>query len=146
VPEPQESARSERQRVRPWRNEAAWSDRLREDRAILQAQLSDAQEKAIREIVESTDGEGKLEFLVVYGSVSRGEQRPDSDLDLYHETRDLAVEDQRADPRSRWHVFGVPSGALVESLRRGDEMAFDILADSLVVDVDEEHLQRPHRR
>lgn len=102
-------------------------------RAILEAQLSRAQDTAIRGIVEGTDGGGELEFLVVYGSVSRGEQRPSSDLDVYYETRDPAVEDERADPESRWHVFGAPSGALMESLRRGDEMAFDIVSDALVV-------------
>lgn len=120
-------------RISLWRNNDVWSDRLREDRAILEAQLTDAQEAAIREIVEGTDSAGKLEFLVVYGSVSRGEQRPDSDLDIYYETRDLAVELERADPESRWHVFGEPSGALLESLRSGDEMAFAIVSDALVV-------------
>jgi hypothetical protein len=120
-------------RVSLWRNNDVWSDRLREDRAILEAQLSDAQDAAIREIVEGTDSAGKLEFLVVYGSVSRGEQRADSDLDIYYETRDLAVELERADPDSRWHVFGVPSGGLLESLRSGDEMAFAIVSDALVV-------------
>ena len=123
----------ERERISLWRNNDVWSDRLREDRAILQAQLSPAQAEAIRGIVESADGEGKLEFLVVYGSVSRGEQRADSDLDIYYETRELAAEIERADPDSRWHVFGVPSGALLESVRRGDEMAFGIVSDALVV-------------
>jgi hypothetical protein len=136
------------------RNNEVWSDRLREDRAILQAQLSEAQDEAIRAIVEGKDGGGELEFLVVYGSVSRGEQRADSDLDVYYETRDLGVELERADPDSRWHVFGAPSGALLESLQRGDEMAFSIVADALVVydaglfrelvvAVDEEQLRRP---
>jgi hypothetical protein len=119
--------------VSPWRNNEVWDDRLREDRAILQAQLSDAQDAAIREIVAGTDGGGQLEFLVVYGSVSRGEQRADSDLDIYYETRDLGVQFERADPESRWHVFGEQSGALVESLRGGDEMAFAIVSDALVV-------------
>jgi hypothetical protein len=120
-------------RVSLWRNNEVWADRLREDRAILKAQLSEGQDEAIRRIVEGTDGGGKLEFLVVYGSVSRGEQRADSDLDIYYETRDLGVELERADPDSRWHVFGAPSGALLESLQRGDEMAFSIVADALVV-------------
>jgi hypothetical protein len=123
----------ERERMSLWRNEEIWSDRLREDRAILEAQLSDAQERAVRAIVEGTDSTGKLDFLVVYGSVSRGEQRADSDLDIYYETRDLAVQHERADPDSSSHVFGAPSGALLESLRRGDEMAFDIVSDALVV-------------
>ena len=120
-------------RISPWRDEEVWSDRLREDRAILETQLSEAQDSAVRAIVGGTDGGGELEFLVVYGSVSRGEQRTDSDLDIYYETRDLAVELERADPDSRWHVFGAPSGALLESLRSGDEMAFAIVSDALVV-------------
>jgi hypothetical protein len=128
-----DSEPAEQQRISLWRNNEVWSDRLREDRAILQAQLSDAQDKAIRGIVERTDGGRKLEFLVVYGSVSRGEQRANSDLDIYYETRDLAVELERADPESRWHVFGVRSGALMESVRRGDEMAFGIVSDALIV-------------
>lgn len=116
-----------------WRNNDVWIDRLREDRAILEAQLSDEQDAAIRRIVEGADGGRELEFLVVYGSVSRGQQRADSDLDIYYETRDREVELQRADPDSRWHVFGVPSGSLLESLRQGDEMAFEMVSDALVV-------------
>jgi hypothetical protein len=105
----------------------------REDREILKAHLSDAQDQAIRGIVDRANAEKNLEFLVVYGSVSRGEQRADSDLDIYYETRDAAVDLERTDPNSPWHVFGAPSGALLESLRRGDEMAFDIVSDALVV-------------
>jgi len=114
-------------------NANVWSDRLRDDRAILQAQLSPAQDAAVRRILESKLAGGQLEFLVVYGSVSRGEQRTGSDLDIYYETRDQAVELEEADPASRWHVFGAASGALLESLRRGDEMAFAIVSDALVV-------------
>ena len=64
--------------------------------------------------------------------MSRGEQRPDSDLDVYYETRDEAVELEHADPDSPSHVFGALSDALLESLRRGDEMPA-IVADALVV-------------
>lgn len=121
------------ERISLWRNDDVWIDRLREDRAVLEAQLSEAQDAAIREIVEGTDSGGELEFLVVYGSVSRGDQRPDSDLDIYYETRNAYVELDRADPDSKWHVFGAPSGALLESLERGDEMAFDVVRDALIV-------------
>jgi hypothetical protein len=112
---------------------SVWSDRLREDRLILEAQMSPAQDAAVRRILESKLAGGQLEFLVVYGSVSRGEQRAGSDLDIYYETRDEAVELEEADPESRWHVFGTSSGALLASLRRGDEMAFAIVSDALVV-------------
>ncbi len=114
-------------------NANVWSDRLREDRAILEAQLSLAQDAAVRRILESLLAGGQLEFLVVYGSVSRGEQRPGSDLDIYYETRDEAVALEDADPASRWHVFGSAAGALLESLRLGDEMAFAIVSDALIV-------------
>jgi hypothetical protein len=112
---------------------SAWADRLRDDRVILEAQLSPAQDAAVRRILESKLANGQLEFLVVYGSVSRGEQRAASDLDIYYETRDEAVEFQDADPESKWHVFGTASGALLASLRAGDEMAFAIVSDALVV-------------
>ncbi|MGZ4360564.1 MAG: nucleotidyltransferase domain-containing protein, partial [Gaiellaceae bacterium] len=107
-----------------WENDGIWSDRLRADRAILEAQLSQAQDSAIRRILDRVAASGQLDFLVVYGSVSRGEQRPDSDLDVYYETCDAAVELEEADPDSRWHVFGAASGALIESLRLGDAFAF----------------------
>jgi hypothetical protein len=110
-----------------------WAVRLREDDAMLETRLTAAQEEAIRRIVETTDGGGELDFLVVYGSVSRGQQRADSDLDVYYETSDLTMELEAADPDSRWHVFGVPSGSLLESLRRGDRFAFDLVTDALVV-------------
>jgi hypothetical protein len=88
----------------------------------------------------------------VDGAGSRGKQRPDSDLDIYYETRDEDVRFEEADPESRWHVFGAVSGALLESLRAGDEMAFAIAADALIVydeglfralviAADEEHLE-----
>jgi predicted nucleotidyltransferase len=84
-------------------------------------------------VISTTEGAGRLDFLVVYGSVSRGQQRADSDLDVYYATSDLTAELTEANPDSRWHVFGVPSGALLESLRRGDRFAFDLVADALVV-------------
>ena len=135
-----------------WENEGIWSDRLRADRAILEAQLSQAQDAAIRRILDRVAASGQLDFLVVYGSVSRGEQRPDSDLDVYYETYDEAVELEAADPESRWHVFGAVSGSLLGSLRGGDAMAFAIVSDalvvydeggfrSLVIAADQEHLE-----
>jgi predicted nucleotidyltransferase len=121
------------EQISPWRNDGVWSDRLREDSAILEAQLSRAQDEAIRELVGTKERGGELDLVVVYGSVSRGEQRPDSDLDVYYETGDPAVELEWTDPNLRSHVFGAASGALLESLRRGDEMAFDVVSDALVV-------------
>lgn len=95
--------------------------------------LSATQDADLHGIVDHAAESGQLEFLVVYGSVSRGEQRADSDLDVYYETRDEAVDLEVTDPDARAHVFGARSGALLESLRRGDEMAFAIVADAVVV-------------
>jgi hypothetical protein len=92
-----------------------------------------AQDADIRAVLDDAAASGKLAFLIVYGSVSRGEERADSDLDVYYETRDEAVELEETDPDAQAHVFGARSGALLESLRRGDEMAFAIVSDAVVV-------------
>jgi hypothetical protein len=115
-----------------WRSESEWAARLRTDEAMLHTRASAAQAAAIRRIVSVAD-DGKLDFLVVYGSVSRGQQRVDSDLDVYYETSERSGEIGPADPESPWHVFGVAGGALLESLRDGDGFAFDLVADALVV-------------
>src|SRR4051795_175814 len=84
-----DSAQDGRDPISQWRNDGIWDDRLREDAAILEAQMSRAQDGAVRRIVGTKERGGELEFMVVYGSVSRGEQLPESDLDVYYETRDL---------------------------------------------------------
>jgi hypothetical protein len=110
-----------------------WTDRLRRNRASLRSELTGAQGAALTEILADAKSGGELEFLVVYGSVSRGEQHAGSDLDVYYETRDEAVELQEPDPESPSHVFGAVAGSLQDSLREGDEMAEAIAADALVV-------------
>jgi predicted nucleotidyltransferase len=100
---------------------------------MLDVRLTEAQEAATSRIVASTADGGHLDFLVVYGSVSRGQQHAGSDLDIYYETSDQTSEPEAADPDSRWHVFGVPAGALLDNLRRGDQFAFDLVTDALVV-------------
>jgi len=127
-------------RISPWRDDDAWHDRLRRDAGALEARLSDRQAEATRRIIGKADDRGELEFLVVYGSVSRGEQSAGSDLDLYYETRDPAIELEQADPNSQWHVFGAASGALLESLRSGDPFAFGLVADGLVA-YDDRHFR-----
>jgi hypothetical protein len=125
--------RPEQSRSSRWRDEDDWSARLREDGAMLDARLTESQDGATRRIVASAADGGHLDFLVVYGSVSRGQQHAGSDLDIYYETSDLTMELEAADPDSRWHVFGAPSGALLDNLRRGDQFAFDLVTDALVV-------------
>jgi hypothetical protein len=39
----------------------------------------------------------------------------------------------RTDPNRRWHVFGLPSGALLDNLRRRRQFAFDLIDSALVV-------------
>ena len=91
-----------------------------------------AQDADVRGILARVSGD-RLAFLVVYGSRSRGEQRADSDLDVYYETRDAAVGLEVTSPASHAHVFGARSGDLMKSIIRGDEMAFSIVEDALVV-------------
>jgi hypothetical protein len=95
--------------------------------------LSPTQNADLRGVLDDATASGQLAFLLVYGSVSRGEQRADSDLDVYYETRDEAVDLMETDPDARAHVFGARSGALLESLRSGDAMAFSIVSDAVVV-------------
>lgn len=111
----------------------AWSARLEADAARLAELLSSDDREVLDGTIAAADGAGGLEFAVVYGSVARGERRADSDLDLYFEASDLPREFNRTDPNRRWHVFGLPAGALLDNLRRGQQFAFDLIESALVV-------------
>jgi len=76
-----------------------------------------AQDAEVRDILARVSDD-RLAFLVVYGSMSRGDQRIDSDLDIYYETRDDAVELERTDPDSHAHVFGYTSSRLAPYMDR----------------------------
>lgn len=114
-------------------NDGAWHDRLSSDSKVLAEQLTDAQDTAVKRILDTADESGDVDFLVVYGSVSRGEQHPGSDLDVYYETDEASAAREEADPTADEHVFAAASGSLVEALRCGDEMAFEMVSDALVV-------------
>lgn len=116
-----------------WSDDQRWQARLEADAARL-TQLSTADDREIIDgAIAAADGYGGLKFAVVYGSVTRGERRADSDLDFYFEASDLPREFNRTDPNRRWHVFGLPAGALLDNLRRGQRFAFDLIQTSLVV-------------
>jgi hypothetical protein len=109
-----------------------WDARLTRDAERLHKLLSPEDHEILTGAIEIADEAGGLDFLVVYGSVARGERRADSDLDIYFEARDLPKEFNRKDPAHRWHIFGLPAGALLDNLRRGRQFAFDLIGSALV--------------
>jgi predicted nucleotidyltransferase len=117
----------------PWADEERWRERLDAD-GLRVAELLDADDREVVEgAVAAAAVNHALDFLVVYGSVARGERHADSDLDLYFEARDLPREVNLTDEGRRWHVFGVPSGALLDDLRRSHQFAFDLIASALII-------------
>jgi len=120
-----------------WRDDVAWARRLERDQASLDARLVVDQRQALSGIAEIV-GAGEpgdplaLEFMVVFGSLARGEQTTGSDLDVYFEAN-LSEPLNRVDEDRRYHVYGMPSGALAEELRRGSQFGQSVVADALVV-------------
>ena len=117
----------------PWTDDKRWQARVASDAQRLANLLTEEDREVADGAVAAADGDGGLDFLVVYGSVARGERRTESDLDIYFEASDLPSEFNRTDPNRRWHVFGLPSGALVNDLRRRQQFAFDLIENALVV-------------
>jgi hypothetical protein len=114
-----------------WTDTEAWQARLAADVERLAALLTE--EDRGRRRGPRRSGDGGLDFLVVYGSVARGERHVESDLDIYFEASDLAREFNRTDPNHCWHVFGLPSGALLDNLRLSRQFAFDLIESAIVV-------------
>jgi hypothetical protein len=121
------------QQPSPWREDRTWQRRIVRDRALLVERLDDAQLEFVRSVVPVADGGGQLDFLVVYGSAARGEQHEASDVDVYFEATDLPGPFNREDPNGHFHVFGVPRGSLLASLRHGDDLGLEIVRDAIVV-------------
>ena len=117
----------------PWNDDQRWQERVAADTERLDELLTNDDREVVEGALAAADGDGGLEFLVVYGSVARGERRADSDLDIYFEASDLPREINRTDPNGRWHVFGLPAGALLDNLRRGQQFAFDLIETALIV-------------
>ncbi len=120
-----------------WRDDATWQQRLADDQATLAARLAADQRQVLDEIagILGAGAPGDvlaLEFVVVFGSYARGEQRADSDVDIYFEAN-LPEPINRVDVNRRYQLFGMPSGALANELREGRDFGRDVVADALVV-------------
>jgi hypothetical protein len=117
----------------PWRNDRAWQQRVARDRQLLRERLTDDQMTVVRGVVEAADGQHALDFVVVYGSVARGDQHDESDLDVFFEAGDLREPYAVPHPEfQEYEVLGVPAGGLLRALRAGQPFAFNIVRDGLV--------------
>lgn len=121
-----------------WRDDATWQQRLTADHAALEARLTADQRRVLKEIGDIL-GVGNpgdvlaLDFMVVFGSYARGDQGPDSDVDIYFEAASLPEPMNRVDGDRHYQVFGLPRGALADELREAREFGRGIVAYALVV-------------
>lgn len=116
-----------------WRNDRTWQQRVARDRRLIQERLDDDQFTVVRAVAEIADAQGALDFVVVYGSVARGDHNDESDLDIYFEAADLREPYAVPHPDfPQYEVLGMPSDALLGALRDGQEFAFNIVRDALV--------------
>lgn len=113
----------------PWRNDRTWQQRVARDRRLIQERLNDDQLTVVRAVAEIADSQGGLDFVVVFGSVARGDHDDESDLDIYFEASDLPRPYDVPHPDfPEYQVLGLPSGGLVGALRDGQEFAFNAFA------------------
>jgi len=118
---------------RQWRDDRAWQQRVARDRHLLRERLTDDQMAAVRAVVEAADGHGALDFVVVFGSVARGDHRDDSDLDIYFEAGDLREPYAVPHPDfPDYQVLGLPAGGLLGALRDGQEFGANVVRDGLI--------------
>jgi hypothetical protein len=116
-----------------WRDERVWQQRVARDRTLLREHLDEEQMTVVRGVAEAADTQGAVDFVVVFGSVARGDHDDDSDLDIYFEAVDLNAPYDIPHPDfPEYQVLGLPSGGLVDALRAGQEFAFNVVRDGLV--------------
>jgi Polymerase beta, Nucleotidyltransferase len=110
-----------------------WQRRILRDRRMLQERLDNDQMTVVRGVVEVADNQGALDFVVVFGSVARGDHDDESDLDIYFEASDLNAPYDIPHPEfPEYQVLGLPAGGLLGALRNGQQFAFDVVRDALV--------------
>jgi hypothetical protein len=117
----------------PWRDDRVWQQRLARDRRLLRERLSDDQMAVVRGVVEAADDQGALEFVVVFGSIARGDHGKESDLDVYFEATNLNAPYDVPHPEfPEYQVLGLRTGGLLGALRDGQEFAVNVVRDGLV--------------
>lgn len=114
----------------PWRNDRTWQQRVARDRRLLRDRLDDDKMTVVRGVVAAADSQGALDFVVVFGSVARGDHNDESDLDIYFEAGDLNA--PYDSPHPEYQVLGLPRDGLLDALRAGQEFAFNVVRDGLV--------------
>jgi hypothetical protein len=116
-----------------WGDDRVWQQRVARDRRLLQERLTDDQMAVVRGVAEIADSQHSLDFVVVFGSVARGDHDDDSDLDIFFEAHDLNAPYATPHPDfPQYEVLGLPAGGLLGALRDGQEFAANIIRDGLV--------------
>src|SRR5438874_2533418 len=116
-----------------WRDDRTWHRRVARDRHLLRERLSADQMTVVRGVVEAADVQVALDFVVVFGSVARGDHDDESDLDIYFEAGDLNAPYDTPHPEfPEYQVLGLPRGGLLDALRARQEFAFNVVRDALV--------------
>jgi Polymerase beta, Nucleotidyltransferase len=114
-----------------------WQTRLRDDRAALDERLSPDQWVVLGGVPQMFENVEPgdplhLDFVVVFGSYARGEQRESSDVDIYFEVANLPRPISLADHGRRYQALGMPRNTLLGNLRARRDMGSEIAADALV--------------
>lgn len=142
----------------PWREDAAWAERLEGDRVLLEQNIGDEGITTLEKVMtEASSGLQPPAFVVVFGSRARQAGDDDSDVDLCFEASWVPVDPERMlRIRERQHelvfdLMGFPPGLLLTRLRVGDDVARAIVGEGRVyvdngtyrgiaIAADEEHL------
>jgi hypothetical protein len=116
-----------------WRDDRTWQQRVARDRELLRERLDDDQMTVVRGVVEAADTQGALGFVVVFGSVARGDHDDESDLDIYFEAGDLNAPYDIPHPDfPEYQILGLPRRGLLDALHAGQDFAFNVVRDGLI--------------
>ena len=120
--------------VSRWRNQEAWDERLASDARLIAERATVEQRALLDELPIAIEERFHVQFLLVIGSRARGNNRPDSDLDVYVEAVGIPDDPDRAPALSNGgvDVMVVPSGVLMRNVPVGEEFATRVVDEALI--------------
>jgi predicted nucleotidyltransferase len=114
-----------------WRNSDRWRERLESDQRVLRERLEAHQIEALDQAVDAVakGDDLTLAFLIVFGSVAKGQTHEYSDLDLYAE---MNTPDIRRVNIGGFDAMLAPNGTLRGGVNLGFEMSIDVARTALI--------------